>query len=133
MWNKPPPILHLESLYLWLERSLNIVSNHIIKTSIESYWFSLEIPLFRILRYLSVIKLWTLKVDYFKKFIWSTILKVQTFWSKRFHWFIALQKKKNSKFWRVKLQGKIIGFLPMSYLYELMTYWASYGILKIGI
>jgi len=42
-------------------------SLHIIKISIESQWIFVEIPLFRILRYLSVINLWSLKSDYMKK------------------------------------------------------------------
>ena len=51
------PILQLKSQFSRPGKLLNITLNHIIKTSKESRWFSLEIPLFRILIYPSVIKL----------------------------------------------------------------------------
>jgi len=46
----PPPILQLKGQFLIPGNLFIIDGNHIIKTSIESQWFSLEIPLFRILR-----------------------------------------------------------------------------------
>jgi hypothetical protein len=50
------PFYRLTTVFFRSGNLINIFSNHIIYTSIESKWVSLEIPLFRILRFCFVIE-----------------------------------------------------------------------------
>ena len=52
-----PPFLQLKSYILSTSILVNISSNYIIYISIDGQWFSLKIPLFRILSCFSVIEL----------------------------------------------------------------------------
>jgi len=52
-----PPFLQLKSYFLSTSNLVNISSNYIIYISIDGQWFSLKIPLFRILSCFSVIEL----------------------------------------------------------------------------